>query len=69
MAMAHLLGSPAGDVPVNDNVGSNCAGRRHPEQANSWWRPERHRSLDLAVQHGELVAKHGDPDILGVLAS
>jgi hypothetical protein len=25
--------------------------------------------LDLAAQHGELVAEHGDLDILGVLAS
>jgi hypothetical protein len=26
-------------------------------------------SLDLAVQHTELVAEHGDLDVLGVLAS
>jgi hypothetical protein len=27
------------------------------------------RSLDLAAQHVELVAEHGDLDVLGVLAS
>src|SRR6266700_6237757 len=27
------------------------------------------RSLDLAAQHGELVAEHGDLDVFGVLAS
>jgi hypothetical protein len=26
-------------------------------------------SLDLAAQHSELVAQHGDLDVLGVLAS
>jgi hypothetical protein len=56
--------------------------RRHEKAGPAWAgkRPAQHRenrtigrlelgSLDLAAQHVELVAQHGDLDVLGVLAA
>src|SRR6266545_5806089 len=63
-------------VPPQDRVRSDKEARPAPARKRAAQHREERTvggaelgSLDLAAQHGELVAEHHDLDVLGVLAS